>query len=98
MLVDDLLERLDEAGLEVQAYRGRNMAANANCVGAIIETIPDLALLGPELRPGLSVDNLATRFIAYWPEVLLPPGHALICRAVKPLGSATDERWNAASG
>lgn len=98
MLVDDLLERLVVAGLEVQAYRGRNMAANARCVGAIIETIPDLALLGPELRPGLSVDNLAMRFIAYWPEILLPPEHALICRAAKSVGSAIDESWHAESG
>lgn len=80
MQIDELVERLEEAGFRVRAYRGRFMAADTCCVGAIVESIPDLAFLGPELRPGLAVDTLALEFIAYWPKVLLPADHELVRR------------------
>lgn len=80
MLIDELVERLEDGGFRVRAYRGRFMAANSYCVGAIVESLPDLACLGPELRPGLAVDALGFEFIAYWPKLLLPNGHELVDR------------------
>ena len=78
MLVDDLIEKLHAIGLDARAYRGRNMRNGLPCVAAIVPALRDLALLGPDLHPGLEIDNYALGFIAYWPQVRLPVAHELL--------------------
>jgi len=50
----------------------------AHCVAASVKTLPDLALLGPALRPGLEIDHLALEFVAYWPDAQLLSSHELL--------------------
>jgi hypothetical protein len=48
------------------------------CVGVVVPHLRDLAMLGPDLHPGLEIDNFGFEFIAYWPMALLPESHDLL--------------------
>ena len=85
-MLESLLGRLNTR-FEPRPYAGRGMMRGTLCVGVALDELEDLALLGPELRPGLRVDSFAQRFIAYWPDAVIPVDHELLGDLNKGPGS-----------
>jgi hypothetical protein len=68
---------LSSKGLVPMAYSGRMMLGQ-HCVAVALDRVEDIAVLGPELRDDLHVDNLALPIVAYWPNVRLCSTHPLM--------------------
>jgi hypothetical protein len=72
-----LIDAIEDAGFEAQAYSGRGMSGK-QCVGVVVEGDDDLweiaqdfAISGLEIQAPRT-DSLGLDTILYWPNVLWP--------------------------
>ena len=70
MTAEELILKIEEAGLEPRAYSGRGMYG-VYCVGCELDDDEELPTPLHQV-PGVCVDSLGRGRIAYWPRILAP--------------------------